>query len=98
SARVCCRLALRSLMLRRTPRPTLFPYTTLFRSQQEYLEVIRSDSMRNELITLFSLTREQYDSLLIHFNAANRDHQFRDMDKERVERMLFYFMNDAVKQ
>jgi len=67
-------------------------------AQQEYLEVIRSDSMRNELITLFSLTREQYDSLLILFNAANRDHQFRDMDKERVERMLFYFMNDAVKQ
>ncbi|HLW21164.1 MAG TPA: hypothetical protein VKX33_12615, partial [Cyclobacteriaceae bacterium] len=47
-------------------------------SQLDYLEVIRSDSMRNELQTHFSLDREEYDSLLILFNAANRHHQFRD--------------------
>ena len=37
-------------------------------AQQDYLDVIRSDSMRNELITHFSLSREKYDSLLILFN------------------------------
>lgn len=67
-------------------------------AQEGYLEVIHSDSMRNELKAHFSLTRERYDSLLILFNAANRHHQFRDMDKERVEKMLFYFMNDAAKE
>ena len=67
-------------------------------AQQGYLEVIHSDSMRNELIKHFSLSREKYDSLLILFNAANRHHQFRDMEKDRVEKMLFYFMNDAVKE
>jgi hypothetical protein len=67
-------------------------------AQKDYLGVIRSDSMRNELITHFSMTREKYDSLLILFNAANRHHQFRDMEKERVEKMLFYFMNDAVNR
>jgi len=67
-------------------------------SQLDYLEVIRSDSMRNELQTHFSLDREEYDSLLILFNAANRHHQFRDIEKDRVEKMLFYFMNDAVAE
>lgn len=65
-------------------------------AQKDYLEVVRSDSMRNEIIRHFSLTEEKYDSLLILFNAANLQHQFRDMERERVERLLFYFMNDAV--
>lgn len=67
-------------------------------SQKGYLEAIHSDSLRNELITHFSLTRSKFDSLLIEFNAANQRHQFRDMEKERVEKMLFYFINDAVKK
>src|SRR5690606_11905775 len=67
-------------------------------AQQDYLDVIRSDSMRNELITHFSLSREKYDSLLIRFNAANRHHQFRDMEEDRVKKMLFYFMNDAANE
>lgn len=66
-------------------------------AQSDYLEVVRSDSMRNGLIHHFSLNREKYDSLLILFNAANRHHQFRDMEKERVEKLLFYFVNDAMK-
>lgn len=67
-------------------------------SQQGYLEAIHSDSLRNELITVFSLNRQKFDSLLIEFNAANQHHQFRNMEKERVEKMLFYFINDAVKE
>ena len=66
-------------------------------SQQNYLDVIHSDSVRNELKMHFSLDRSEYDSLLILFNAKNRHHQFKDMEKERVEKMLFYFMNYAVK-
>ena len=65
-------------------------------AQKDYLEVIRSDSMRSEIMHHFVLKREQYDSLLILFNAANLQHQFRDMEKERVERLLFYFVNDAM--
>jgi len=67
-------------------------------SQQGYLEAIHSDSLRTELITVFSLNRQKFDSLLIEFNAANQHHQFRNMEKERVEKMLFYFLNDAVKE
>lgn len=66
-------------------------------AQKAYLEVVRSDSIRSELICHFSLNREKYDSLLILFNAANQHHQFRDMEKDRVERLLFYFVNDAMK-
>jgi len=66
-------------------------------AQKDYLEVVRSDSMRHEIMRHFSLTDPKYDSLLILFNAANLHHQFRDMEKERVERLLFYFVNDAVK-
>lgn len=66
-------------------------------AQQDYLEVVRSDSMRNEITRHFSLTDKKYDSLLILFNAANLHHQFRNMERERVEQLLFYFMNDAVK-
>ncbi|HLT06403.1 MAG TPA: carboxypeptidase-like regulatory domain-containing protein [Cyclobacteriaceae bacterium] len=65
-------------------------------AQQEYLEVVHSDSTRMAMMEHFSLSRENYDSLLILFNAANLDHQFRDMEKERVQKLLFYFMNDAV--
>lgn len=67
-------------------------------SQKGYLDVIHSDSMRKELKIHFSLSREKYDSLLILFNSANRHHLFKDIEKERVEKMLFYFMNDAIKQ
>ena len=67
-------------------------------SQKNYLEVIHSDSMRSEIKTHFSLTRQTYDSLLILFNVANRQHQFRGMEKQRVEKMLFYFINNAVRK
>src|SRR5690606_19697070 len=66
-------------------------------AQKDYLEVVRSDSMRQEIMRHFSLTDQKYDSLLILFNAANLHHQFRNMERERVERLLFYFVNDAVR-
>src|SRR3712207_9551907 len=38
------------LMIRRPPRSTLFPYTTLFRSMREYRECsLRSDAMRDSI-------------------------------------------------
>src|SRR3989337_3660843 len=37
---VCCVLCFFFLMIRRPPRSTLFPYTTLFRSLQERLRVV----------------------------------------------------------
>src|SRR5437899_8142481 len=45
-------------MLRRPPRSTLFPYTTLFRSQQELRQLLaESERLRQEL----GRARAQYD-------------------------------------
>src|SRR3712207_8330302 len=37
------------LMIRRPPRSTLFPYTTLFRSLREHLEALRGGHLAGEL-------------------------------------------------
>src|SRR5438477_9603265 len=41
------------LMIRRPPRSTLFPYTTLFRSQRAFERVRLDDSLRPGLLAFF---------------------------------------------
>src|SRR2546426_8871324 len=43
-------------MIRRPPRSTLFPYTTLFRSYKHYAYIV-SDGARNHGIQIFDLDR-----------------------------------------
>src|SRR3712207_7369527 len=35
-------------MIRRPPRSTLFPYTTLFRSEERFLELVQSGTVRSQ--------------------------------------------------
>src|SRR3989454_7356310 len=45
------------LMIRRPPRSTLFPYTTLFRSEREVPAEVRAELERSRLGTLQALER-----------------------------------------
>src|SRR5690606_41171059 len=49
-----------SFMIRRPPRSTLFPYTTLFRSRHDYLD--------REFVTTFLLTYQSFTSASELFN------------------------------
>src|SRR5256885_6827891 len=49
-------------MIRRPPRSTLFPYTTLFRSDREQPARLRQDLQASELTSLNSLVLDEEDS------------------------------------
>src|SRR5260221_1411353 len=58
------------LMIRRPPRSTLFPYTTLFRSPGKSL-VVQTDVTSHESIKgLFAKTKETFGRLDVLFNNA----------------------------
>src|SRR3712207_7018778 len=59
-------------MIRRPPRSTLFPYTTLFRSEKE-MEQLRkemSQHLRSKSIPLYSLLAERAQKANIAFTPA----------------------------
>src|ERR1039458_10635960 len=58
----CVCLVLFFLMIRRPPRSTLFPYTTLFRS--DFFEQIGRHGRRFSLVRSFSLRSEEHTSEL----------------------------------
>src|SRR3989339_60739 len=51
------------LMIRRPPRSTLFPYTTLFRSEEPMQNHIASSSTRASLLNLTSRSEEHTSEL-----------------------------------
>ncbi len=59
--------------------------------KKDYLELIQSDSVMQVLKAEFSLNDQELDSLIIAFNLENSDHQFLDMKRERVEKLLWEF-------
>lgn len=61
--------------------------------QQNYLDLIQSDSVMQTLKTEYNLTDKDLDDLIIEFNIQNIDHQFVDMDYERVEKLLIDFLD-----
>lgn len=65
--------------------------------QEDYLRLIQSDSVMQALKQEFRLTDKDMDDLIIEFNLANINHQFLDMDYERVERMLINFLESRTK-
>src|SRR2546421_7957953 len=46
-------------MIRRPPRSTLFPYTTLFRSQQVHGQQVRGQQVRGQEIPVFAKSIEK---------------------------------------
>src|SRR5438132_2357858 len=58
-------------MIRRPPRSTLFPYTTLFRSMGIFLLILQSVDLHHQILKAFTLQRskskqEPMDLLLIY--------------------------------
>ncbi len=65
--------------------------------QQDYLDLIQSDSVMQVLKMEYNLTDRDMDDLIIEFNMANIDHQFVDMDWQRVEKMLTDFLDQRTR-
>lgn len=65
--------------------------------QQDYLDLIQSDSVMQVLKMEYNLTDRDMDDLIIEFNLANLDHQFLDMNWERVEKMLTDFLDQRTR-
>src|SRR5256885_12124272 len=66
-------------MIRRPPRSTLFPYTTLFRSQKSRVDIRRileiQDRVKHEMIALLTSLEEQLgtDSRFVHIGLTAND-------------------------
>lgn len=56
-----------------------------------YYAVIESDSVRQDLMFKYKLTRSQWDELIIRFNEGNNQHQFLDWQSSRVASTLEEF-------
>ncbi|MFD2201394.1 hypothetical protein [Shivajiella indica] len=65
--------------------------------QKDYLDLIQSDSVMYALKLEYNLTNKDLDDLIIEFNLQNMDHQFLDMDWQRVEKMLIDFLDQRTK-
>ncbi|OOG72207.1 hypothetical protein [Algoriphagus sp. A40] len=60
--------------------------------RQGYLEVIDSDSIRNEMMTSYKLDRKDWDEMIIRFNEFHLEHEFLDWSKDRVVASLKEFI------
>ncbi len=65
--------------------------------QEDYLELIQSDSVMQAIKLQYNLTDKDLDDLIIEFNIANADHQFVDMDWEAVEKLFINFLNQRTR-
>src|SRR2546430_13313910 len=59
-------------MIRRPPRSTLFPYTTLFRSQIRHAALQRAEGIEREVESLVG-RGEEYQLALIHRRVVRRE-------------------------
>ncbi|MDO9552821.1 hypothetical protein [Rhodonellum sp.] len=59
--------------------------------KKDYLEVIQSDSVMTALKETFLLGDRELDSLIVAFNLENQYHQFLDMNRVQVEKLLLEF-------
>lgn len=60
--------------------------------RQGYLQIIDSDSVRSELMTMYKLDREHWDQTIIRFNQFHLYHEFLDWSAERVYTSLKEFI------
>src|SRR5262245_62874646 len=81
-------------MIRRPPRSTLFPYTTLFRSSRISLRGRSAASLRQNCVTVFSFSKN-------HFSRTRRrsEERFsRNAETELVCRLLLEKKNSHIAQ
>ncbi len=62
------------------------------RQRAGYLEVIDSDSLRQELMMQYNLDRKGWDELLVRFNQFHAAHEFLGWSKDRVVAALKEFL------
>lgn len=60
--------------------------------REGYLEVIDSDSIRTELMDSYRLDRDDWDEMIVRFNAFHLEHEFLDWPKDRVVDSLKEFI------
>lgn len=60
--------------------------------REGYLEVIDSDSIRTELMDSYHLDRDDWDEMIVRFNAFHLEHEFLDWPKDRVVASLKEFI------
>lgn len=65
--------------------------------QQDYLDLIQSDSVMQVVKEDYQLTEQELDDLIIEFNLYHSDHQFLDMDTKTVEKLLRDFLNKRTR-
>src|SRR2546429_998092 len=84
-------------MIRRPPRSTLFPYTTLFRSSRISLRGRSAASLRQNCVTVFSFSKNHFSSpsgrwsivLLISSWGSRSEERFsRNAETDLVCRLL----------
>jgi len=64
--------------------------------QAAYLEIIRSDSIKQVLMEHFELRQPELDEWIIGFNTYHREHEFLDMDRDTVLGLLYEYLNQHV--
>lgn len=62
------------------------------RQRVSYLEVIDSDSLRQELMKQYNLERKAWDELILRFNTFHAAHEFLGWSKDRVLAALKEFL------
>jgi hypothetical protein len=62
------------------------------RQRVGYLEVIDSDSLRQELMNQYNLERKAWDELILRFNTFHAAHEFLGWSKDRVLAALKEFL------
>src|SRR3712207_6924110 len=80
-------------MIRRPPRSTLFPYTTLFRSKDEakvsfYLDKLNGTEEYNTAMIMIGdlyVTKENYQKAISYYNQSNNQNSPRLIYGERSE-------------
>src|SRR3712207_8337918 len=59
-------------MIRRPPRSTLFPYTTLFRSQDPFITVFYATDLKEGVNKAMALTRRALEGSSRYYNVVQR--------------------------
>src|SRR5437016_10564510 len=98
-------------MTRRPPRPTLFPYTTLFRSLVQdgfgkFAKVVRVALKETPTAALLQRTREEHNRLVAEFNHILETYRLgleamtplRRLNESELVELVYHALNPADRQ
>src|SRR5690349_22326354 len=70
-------------MLRRPPRSTLFPYTTLFRSEAELLDLVARQLVRAGQVLLVRLRHRLVERIALHRDLGRSEEHTSELQSRR---------------